>query len=78
MSFVPFLPTRPKKLCGGVPQNDREQRSMNSGWVTSARRFDADAIRQASKKASTGKPIRGTPKGEQCDALLPLAIELSS
>src|SRR5712675_2019010 len=66
------LPTRPKSLWR-CPTNDREQRSMNSGWVTSARRFDADAIRQASRKASTGKPIRGTPKGEQCDALLPLA-----
>jgi hypothetical protein len=47
-----------RRWWSGCPGNDCEQRSMDSGWLTSARRFDA-----ASRKASTGKPIRGTPKG---------------
>jgi len=56
----------------------RSRAAFDEFWLGHISETIADAIRQASKKASTGKPIRGTPKGEQCDALLPLAIELSS
>src|SRR5260221_12549748 len=74
-NFVPFCR---RDARGGCLTNDREQRSIDSGWDTSARRFDANAIRQASKGQL--QPATRLAAGQRgaMRCIAPPAIELSN